>query len=218
METKTKIFIVDDHEIVRCGLTQFINHKKNYIVCGEAADANSAIALINTSNPDIIIVDINLGGISGIELIKAIITRYGKKNIMALSMHGENEIVERALKAGARGYILKSDPAEHIIMGIEKIIAGETYISPTIKDRLFEKFIKGSSSDEEKSIELLTDREFEIFKLIAKGLNRREIAEQLSLNSSTIGTYRDRIKEKLDLKSSSELVKYAVEWSLRNEH
>ncbi|MCP4136746.1 MAG: response regulator transcription factor [bacterium] len=213
---QTKIFIVDDHQIVRCGLTQFLNSQKNLEVCGEAADANTAIAMLNTCSPDIAIVDINLEGINGIELIKAIDSRYKNIHILVLSMHGESANIELAMKAGARGYVLKSEPVDQIIDAINRILKGETYISDCLKDKLLNKIILHPAEEKENFPALLTSREFEIFKLIGEGHSRSEIAHRLNLNSSTIGTYRDRIKSKLNITSSSELVKFAVEWVLKH--
>jgi DNA-binding NarL/FixJ family response regulator len=212
-----KVFIVDDHEIVRCGLSQFLNSHDNIEVCGEAGDANSAIAAINSAVPDIVIVDINLGGISGIDLIKAIVARYKKIKILALSMHGESEIVKRAIHAGARGYVLKSEPADQIIDAIGSIQRGKIYISEIIKDKIFDVFAHNTSDIDDDSVKQLTDREYEIFELLGKGFNRSEIAKKLNLTTSTIGTYRNRMKVKLNVTTSTELIKKAVEWVLKEK-
>lgn len=212
---RIKIFIVDDHEIVRCGLTQYLNSQKNLVVCGEADNANTAISLLNSCMPQIAIIDINLGDINGIELIKAISKRYNKVKMLVHSMHHEKENIRRALQAGANGYILKSEPAEQIIKAIESIIDGGTYLSISIKNNIFDILIDPGKNKNTPSE--LTDREFEIFKLIGMGCNRKEIAGKQNLTPSTIGTYRDRIKSKLKVNNSNELVKYAVEWFIDNK-
>ncbi len=212
----TRIFIVDDHEIVRRGLLQFLNSREEFEVCGEAADANRAISGLNKCSCDIAIVDINLEGISGIDLIKAIRERYKNILILALSMYSGSENVERALKAGAMGYVLKSEPADQIIDGMRSILEGKTYISPQLKDNLLNKMIK-NTEEEDISLNLLTNREFEIFRLIGEGSNRMEISRKLNLNTSTIGTYRDRIKSKLNISSPAELTRQAVEWVVKNQ-
>ena len=161
---RIKIFIVDDHEIVRCGLTQYLNSQKGLVVCGEADNANTAISLLNSCMPQIAIIDINLGDINGIELIKAIRKRYNKIKMLVHSMHHERENIRRALQAGANGYILKSEPAEQIIKAIESILDGGTYLSKSIKDNIFDLLIDPEKNKNTPSE--LTDREFEIFKFI----------------------------------------------------
>ncbi|HNW28599.1 MAG TPA: response regulator transcription factor, partial [Spirochaetota bacterium] len=135
---KTRIFIVDDHEIVRLGLVQFLNSHDHLEVCGQAGDANTAIAAINECNPDIAIVDISLEGVSGIDLIKAVRGRYRQVAIMALSMHAEKEVVRRALQAGAGGYVLKSEPVDQVVEAIDKVIAGKSYISESLRESLMD--------------------------------------------------------------------------------
>jgi DNA-binding NarL/FixJ family response regulator len=212
---KIRIFIVDDHEVVRLGLIQFLNSHVNLIVCGQAGDANAAIAQINDCNPDIAVVDISLEGVSGIELIRAIRARYRRVAVLALSMHAEKEVVRRALHAGACGYVLKSEPVGQLVEAIGRAAEGKTYISEPLRESLLD--IMAGTEGPEAMINELTDRELEIFTLIGQGCDRREIARRLGISTSTIGTYRDRIKTKLNMKSSGELVKFAVQWSGREE-
>lgn len=206
-----RIFIVDDHEVVRLGLIQYLNSYEHLHVCGQAGDANTAILAINDAAPDIAIVDISLEGVSGIELIKAIRSRYRYINILALSMHAEKEIVRRALQAGAGGYVLKSEPVEQVVEAIEKISAGKSHISESLRESLLDIVIRKEEGPEEMLVKL-TDRELDIFKLIGAGLDRREISRRLNISTSTIGTYRDRIKNKLNMKSSGELIRFAIQW------
>jgi DNA-binding NarL/FixJ family response regulator len=212
-----KIYIVDDHPVVRRGLSQFINSREGFSVCGEASDANTAIAEINEKNPDIVIVDINLKGASGIDLIKAIKGRHRGMNVLVLSMHEENEYVERAMRAGARGYLLKNDSEELLLEAVTSIMNNKFYLSSSIRDKMIESMLWHSSGGKDSSVALLTDREFEIFELIGRGHNTREIAEALSLSASTVGTYRERIKTKLNIFSPNELMKYAVEWVMNRK-
>jgi len=210
---KIRIFIVDDHEVVRLGLIQFLNSHAHLHVCGQAGDANAAIASINDCSPDIAVVDISLEGISGIELIKAIKARYRQVTVLALSMHAEKEVVRRALQADASGYVLKSEPVEQLVDAIGKAVEGKSYISEPLRESLLD-IVTGKEGPESLMSDL-TDRELEIFTLIGQGCDRREIARRLGISTSTIGTYRDRIKTKLNMKSSGELIKFAVEWSGR---
>ena len=214
---KKRIFIVDDHQIVRRGLTHFLNSREDLMVCGEAPDANTAIAAINSSSPDILIVDISLGGISGIDLIKSVLSRYTGISILVLTMHDEVEFVERAMKAGARGYVLKSEREEQILEAIRAIGEGGRYLSDSLKDRLLDRILWDEKIHREDPLEYLTDREFEIFRLFGKGLNTRQVSESLGLGISTIGTYRDRIKKKLNLKTTAELMRFAVRHSLKSD-
>ncbi|OHD64655.1 MAG: hypothetical protein A2176_10120 [Spirochaetes bacterium RBG_13_51_14] len=212
---KIRVFIVDDHEVVRLGLIQFLDSHDHLHICGQAGDANTAIALINDCSPDIAVVDISLEGVSGIELIKAIRARYRSVYILALSMHAEKEVVRRALQAGAGGYVLKSEPVDQVVEAIEKITAGKSYISESLSDSLLDIVAGKEEEGTEGLMTDLTDRELDIFKLIGQGLDRREIARRLNISTSTIGTYRDRIKTKLNMKSSGELVRFAVRWVSR---
>ena len=214
-DSRIRIFIVDDHEVVRLGLIQYLNSHDHLVVCGQAGDANSAIASINDCNPDVAVVDISLEGVSGIELIKAIKGRYRHVHILALSMHAEKEIVRRALQAGASGYVLKSEPVDQLVEAITRSMEGKTYISEPLQESLLDIMV--GKEEAEDLMADLTDRELDIFRLIGQGCDRREIARRLGISTSTIGTYRDRIKTKLNMKSSGELIKFAVQWTGREE-
>lgn len=208
---KSNVFIVDDHEVVRMGLVQFLDSQGDIHVSGQAGDANSAIASINDDSTDIAIVDISLGGVSGIDLIKAIKSRHPHIGILALSMHSEKEIVRRALQAGANAYVLKSEPINQVVEAIYKVLAGNTFISESLREALPD-ILAQKEEEPGNFLSVLTDRELDIFKCIGEGLDRKEIALRLNISTSTIGTYRDRIKNKLNMKSSGELVRFAVQW------
>ena len=206
-----RVFIVDDHEVVRLGLMQFLESHEGVTVCGIAGDANTAIASINSCSPDVVVVDISLEGIGGIELIRAIQTRYRSIKVVAHSMHAEKEIVRRALQAGAIGYVIKSEPVGQLIVAIKLALKGKPYISSPLHESLID-IMAGRGEDNDPGA-LLTDRELEIFRLIGNGKDRRQIALQLGIGTSTIGTYRDRIKTKLGIQSSGELTRYAIKWA-----
>ncbi len=216
-EGSIKIYLVDDHPVVRRGLCQFLDSREGCSVCGEAGDAASAEADLGTVRPDICIVDINLKGTSGIDLIKSIKTRYPWIRVIVLSMHDENEYIERAMRAGSRGYVLKNDSEDMVVEAINTVMSGKTFLSPVIRDKMLESMMWQHPGTGEKSLVAnLTDREFEIFQLIGSGANTREIAGTLSLSTSTVGTYRERIKTKLNIQTPNELVKFAVQWAINN--
>ncbi len=214
---KINVFIVDDHPIIRRGLGQFLNSQEGIFVCGEAEDANQAIAALNSCFPDIVIVDLSLKGVSGIELIKAIKSRYKQINILVLSMHDEREYLERAIRAGARGYVFKQESEGKVVEAIYHVMNGGTYLSSSLKDKMLENILWESPREGEDSLSQLADRELEIFRLIGNGLNSRQIASALTLSISTVGTYRERIKTKLNLVNSAQLVKFAIQWVYKNE-
>lgn len=216
ISSKLKVFIVDDHEIVRHGLAQFINSSEDFAVCGDAADASHAVNIINDLKPDIAVIDLSLDGAGGLELIKAVRQRYRNIKILVHSMHTEIEIVKKAMKAGAMGYVPKSEPVDRLLDALNEIKENRKYLSGRLKNQLFDEILLDKSNREE-ALDKLSERELEIFELIGKGLNRSDISHLLNLNSSTIGTYRDRIKEKLGISSSGELMKFAVEWILKKE-
>jgi len=213
IENRKKVFIVDDHSVVRQGLTQFINNEDDLYVCGEAEDANDAIKGLDRENPDITIVDISLKGANGIELTRAIKNRFNVP-VLILSMFEEGIYAERAIKAGAKGYIMKSDSMENVIFALREILDGKIYLSSVLKDTLLNKLLMDPSERSSSPIDSLTNRELEVFRLIGAGLSTRRIANDLLLSIKTIETYRERIKKKLNLNNSDELMQYAIQWRL----
>jgi DNA-binding NarL/FixJ family response regulator len=211
---KKKVFIVDDHPVVRQGLAAFINGEEDFIVSGDAEDADSAIRQINENRPDIIIADLSLKGTSGIELTTAIKSRFNVP-VLILSMHDENFYAERAIRAGARGFIMKKESMETVVQALRDILNGKIYVSDDIKERLLGKLLT-SSEVMQSPLDGLTNREMDVFQLIGRGMSNRHIAKELSLSVKTVETYRSRIIEKLKMKDSSELVRYAVQWSQDN--
>ncbi len=212
-ESKTRIFIVDDHPIVRQGLTELINHEQDLEVCGHAEDASEAMGTIKKLQPDMAIVDISLKETSGMELIKDIKVQYPNLVVLALSMHDESLYAERALRAGARGYVMKAEATEKVITAIRKILGGQIYVSDRMSAKMVRKLVEGGPDAGESAIERLSDRELEVFHLIGQGYGTRQIAERLHLSIKTIETYREHIKEKLNLADANELLQYAIQWT-----
>jgi len=179
IKRKRKIFIVDDHPIVRKGLSQMINQETDLTVCGEADSAQHALESLKKSQPDLMIVDISLQGIDGIELIKIIKARYGNLPVLVVSMHDESLFAERALRVGARGYIMKQEAIEKMMEAIRRVLRGELYISEGVSANIVKRFIGGKAENTQSPIELLSDRELEVFQLIGQGVGTRQIADNL---------------------------------------
>ena len=211
-ESKTKIVIVDDHPIVRQGLAELINHEDDLVVCGQAEEAPEAMGVIKAIKPDMVIVDILLKETSGMELIKDIKARYPNLAVLALSMHDESLYAERALRAGAKGYIMKAEATEKVIGAIRKILSGDIYLSEPMAAKLIHKLVGGRTEVGASAIDRLSDRELEVFRLIGQGYGTRQIAEKLHLSVKTIESYRAHIKEKLNLSDAAELLQYAIQW------
>ena len=207
------IFIVDDHPIVCDGLKVLLEKEENFVVCGMSENANNAISELNKNKADIAIVDISLkGGVSGIDLTKAIKNRYPKIHVLVLSMHDEILYAERAIRAGARGYVMKHEMTGVIVKAIKQIISGKIFLSDKMTSRLLDDLMFNQSQKIGTSMETLTNRELEVFQFIGKGFRTSDIAKKLNLSVKTIDTYRLRIKTKFHLKNSTELVKLAIEW------
>jgi DNA-binding NarL/FixJ family response regulator len=209
---KHKIFIVDDHPIVRKGLTQLINQENDLVVCGEAESANSALEVLKKLKPDLAIVDISLQGVDGIELIKTMKIRYSSLPVLVVSMHDESVFAERALRAGARGYIMKQEAIERMMEAIRRVLKGDLYISGRVSENIVKRFIDGKTEIPSSPIEVLSDRELEVFQLIGQGYGTSRIAQELHLSIKTVESYRANIKEKFKLKNAAELMKHAVHW------
>lgn len=210
---KNKILIVDDHPIVRRGLAELINQEQDLIVCGQADDAYDAMEAIKALKPDMVIVDISLKEKSGLEVIKDIKAQYPALTVLTLSMHDESLYAERALRAGAKGYIMKLEATEKVITAIRKVLSGQVYVSNGVAARMVGKFVGGGPDVGASEIDRLSDRELEVFCLIGQGHGTSEIAERLHLSVKTIETYRAHIKEKLNLASAAELLQYAIRWA-----
>jgi DNA-binding NarL/FixJ family response regulator len=208
-----KIFIVDDHAMFRDGLRQLIDREADLTVCGDAAEATEALAGINQSEPDLVIVDISLSGKSGIDLIKSIKDKHEDLPVLVVSMHEESLYAERALRAGAMGYVMKQEPAKVVKLAIRKLLAGDMHLSERMANGVISKFIHGRDEVPPSPLEKLSDRELEVFRMLGLGKGVRQIAEELGLTIPTINSFRNRIKEKLQLNSSTEVMLHAIHWS-----
>lgn len=211
--SKTQVLVVDDHPIVRQGLSQLINQEFDMQVCGQAEDTPQAISLIKQLKPEVVIVDISLKATSGMELIKDIKASFPDTLILALSMHDESLYAERTLRAGAKGYVMKSVATEKVVTAIRQILSGRIYVSEKMTAKMMRKMVGSGPDVGTSAIERLSDRELEVFTLIGQGNSTRKIAERLHLSVKTIETYRAHIKEKLSLSDATELLQYAIRWS-----
>jgi DNA-binding NarL/FixJ family response regulator len=212
MPQKIKILLVDDHPLVREGLVNLIRQQSDLEISGEASNEPQALELIVSAAPDVALVDISLENGSGIELIKSIKAIYPAVKTLALSMHDESLYAERALRAGARGYIMKSEAAKKIIEGIRSVLAGQLYVSEKIAAMMAEKFVDGRTAATASPIEQLSNRELEVFQLLGRGHSTRQIADHLHVGFKTVQAYHARIKEKLKLTNATELLREAMRW------
>jgi len=209
--TRKRIFIIDDHPIVRLGLRQIISLEKDLEVCGEAAGANEAMMLISQCMPDLVTVDLSLDGdMSGLDVIKALRGRYSDIKTLVISMHEESMYMDRAIRAGANGYIPKKYAYDSIIEAINRILAGELYLSERMTSQLLQKMYRIQNQGEEPLPESLSKRELEIFRMIGSGYDTNDIAAKLGLSANTVQTYKRQIRQKLDLKNHNDLVRKAT--------
>jgi DNA-binding NarL/FixJ family response regulator len=209
MAQKTKILLVDDHPLVREWLATLVNQQSDLQVCGEADSAPKALQMIGVAKPEIAIVDISMEGGSGIELIKNVKASYPEVMVIVLSMHDEALYAERALRAGARGYIMKREATKRVLQAIRCVLGGKLYVSDKMAMLLAEKFVEGPSTPGSVA-ENLSDRELEVFQLLGRGYSTRRIAEEMHVSVKTIQAFCARIKEKLKLFSATELLREAV--------
>ena len=211
-QNKHKILIVDDHPIIRQGLAELINQEGDFVVCGRVEDAHQAMEAIRKQQPALVVVDISLKDSSGIELIKNIKVQYPETAVLVLSMHDESVYAERALRAGAKGYIMKQEASERVIQAIRKVLNGQVYLSDKMAAKMMNKLVGARADVGVSAMEQLSDRELEVFTLIGQGQGTRQIAHKLHLSIKTIETYRAHIKEKLNLADATELLQHAIQW------
>lgn len=214
---KKRILVVDDHPIVRQGLALLINREPDLVVCGEAEDAMGAMHVLASAHPDILIVDISLNGPDGIDLLKNIRLSHPTLPVLILSMHDELIYAERALRAGANGYIMKQEATENVLVAARRILNGEIYVSTRIANQMLRHYITGSGTLRNSSIADLSDRELEVFRLIGEGHGTRQIAKELHLSIKTVESYQAHIKEKLSLRSARELMQRAIQWNMNEK-
>jgi DNA-binding NarL/FixJ family response regulator len=214
---KRRVLIVDDHPLMRQGLAQLINQQPDLVVCGEAEDVPQALRQTSELKPDVVIVDLSLRGSDGIELIKSLHLQCAQLPILVLSMHDEAIYAERALKAGAWGYIMKQEATNQVLNALRRVLAGEIHVSQSVSSRIVQGLVGGSGISKRSPLERLSDRELEVFRKIGRGAATREIAAELRLSVKTIETYCAHIKEKLRLQSQRELIQHAIQWVIQNE-
>jgi DNA-binding NarL/FixJ family response regulator len=213
---QARIMIVDDHPMMRDGLATQISNERDLAVCGEACDVAEALQLVGELNPDLVIIDISLKTGHGIDLIKQIRGRHAKVKMLVNSMYGESVYAERSLQAGALGYLSKQMARETLIDAIRTVLAGKTYLSPEMTDRILKSRVGGMIGPCKSPIESLSDRELQVLTLIGQGNTTSAIARQLNLSVHTIDTYREKLKIKLNLANSAELNRYSAQWVLES--
>jgi DNA-binding NarL/FixJ family response regulator len=209
---RKKILLVEDHPLMRAGLAQLINRQADMVVCGEAGDPAAASQELARTCPDLILTDITMPGRSGFEFIKDLIAEEPERLILVVSMHDETIYAERALRAGARGYVMKEAGGENLLAAIRQVLAGQVYLSPKMSAGILETLSGRRPRGSGSPIEKLSDREFEILQLVGLGKSTREIANQLHISPKTVDVHRGHIKEKLQLRDVTALVRYAVRW------
>jgi DNA-binding NarL/FixJ family response regulator len=217
VKSKRAVFVIDDHPIVREGLTQLINREPDLTVCGTAEDIYEALKAMQTLKPDIALADISLKGADGIELIKNLKIRMPALPVLVLSIHDESIYAPRALRAGARGFIMKQEATENVLLALRRVLSGEIYLSKRMANKMLQQFVGAPGTAQKFSIDRLSDRELEVFRLIGQGHGTRRIAEELRLSVKTVESYREHIKEKMTLSDASELVQHAIQWLQREK-
>ena len=217
---KKRILLVDDHAILRHGLANVLNQQANFLVCGEVGDSAEALAAAERLQPDLALVDLSLRGGDGIELLKDLRVRQPRLLTLVLSMHDEAIYAERALRAGARGYVMKQEKIERLLLAINRVLAGAIYVSDKVAAHAVQRLAVGGATAVAEApntidayVERLTDRELQVFRLIGRGLGTRLIAESLHLSRKTIESHREHIKGKLGLRDGSELIQRAIQWA-----
>ena len=215
-ESRKRIFLVDDHPLVREWLGHLINRQTDLVLCGEAGDASEAMREIRRRAPDAVVVDISLGGSSGIELVTEIKLAFPKVAVLVLSMHEESTYVERALRAGALGYVAKRETTAKIVAAIRQVLRGQYFLSGPLALAITRKYVERPARVDLSPAERLSNRELEVFEMLGRGFETRRVAEELHISMKTVQAYCARIKEKLQLNSATELLREAILWDQRD--
>jgi DNA-binding NarL/FixJ family response regulator len=208
---KRKVFLVDDHPIVRQGLAQLLDSEPDLTVCGQGEDAYGSLRAIKAAGPDLVLLDVSLKDSDGLELLKELKAQHPNLPVLILSMHDESLYTERALRAGARGYIMKHEAPPVLLSAIRKVLLGEVYVSDKMGATLLQRMVGGKRPSNALPMDRLTDRELEIFRMIGAGQTVKEIADKLFLSVKTVEAHREHLKQKLSLKSSTELMRFAIQ-------
>jgi DNA-binding NarL/FixJ family response regulator len=214
---QAKILVVDDHPITRHGLVQLLNCEPDLAVCGEADSAQKALALMKPLQPDLVLSDITMTGKSGLDLVKEMQSLHPEVPVLALSMHDETIYAERVLRAGGRGYLMKSAGGAELLKAVRRVLRGEIYVSKELSTKILGSFSGKRAGTGDSRLTALTDREFEVFQLLGQGLSAREIGKRMHISSKTVDTHRLHIKEKFQLRTMPELMRHAVRWSATQE-
>ena len=215
-ESRKRIFLVDDHPLVREWLGHLINRQTDLTLCGEAGDASEAMREIRRRAPDAVVVDISLGGSSGIELVTEIKLAFPKIAVLVLSMYEDSTYVERALRAGALGYVAKRETTAKIVAAIRQVLRGQYFLSGPLALAITRKYVERPARVDLSPAERLSNRELEVFEMLGRGFETRRVAEELHISMKTVQAYCARIKEKLQLNSATELLREAILWDQRD--
>ena len=209
---RIQVIVVDDHPAIREAIADIISDKMGIELVGEASNADDAFQIIEKLKPDVAIIDISLEDAHGLDLVQNVKAQYPEIQVIVFSMYDESVYAERAIRAGASGYLMKSEPTQSVVEAIRSVIQGEVYLSRRMASRMLSKIANGRSSGPGFAIDQLTDREMAVFQMLGEGFSVQEITDRLNLSRKTVETYRRRVKEKLDFETVAELLQYAVQW------
>jgi DNA-binding NarL/FixJ family response regulator len=212
-DQRHRVFLLDDHPMTRYGMARLIEQESDLVVCGEAESARSALDAVNALKPEVVLVDLTMPGGEGIEFIKDLRAMYPEVAVLVVSMHDEEVYAQRALRAGSRGYIMKSEGGEQLIQAIHQVLQGKIYLSEKMAGKVLEVFSGQRQRSETSTLDKLSDREFEVFRLLGQGLTTREISQRLRLGTKTVDTHRLHLRQKLGFKTGAALIKYAIQWA-----
>ena len=212
-QQRHKILLLDDHPMTRYGMARLIEQEPDLVVCGEAASARAALEAVQTHKPDVVLVDLTMPGGEGLEFIKDMKALHPEIAVLVVSMHEEDVYAQRALRAGSRGYIMKSAGGEQLVKAIRQVLEGKIYLSDNMSGKILEVFSGQRQPGETSTLDKLSDREFEVFRLLGQGLTTREISQRLHLGTKTVDTHRLHLRQKLGFKTGAALIKYAIQWA-----
>lgn len=212
MTSKKRVYIVDDHPLMRKGMAMTLQMDVGFEVCGQAESAEEALNEIFDLKPEVVVIDISLPGMNGLELLKTLLSQKPEMLILIVSRHDEELYAERAIRAGAKGYLMKLEAGDTLVTAVKQILNGGIYLSSKISSKLIMKMASGKNTGDQSPLEILSDRELEVFELTGKGETTKNIAQRLHVSVKTVETYRARIKEKMQLESNNDLIRKAVQW------
>ncbi len=212
LQPRRRVLVVDDHPMMRYGMGQMVDQEPDLMVCGEAENVDQALSMVKSNKPNLVLIDLTMPGKSGLEFLKDIKTQFPAVPVLVVSMHDETLYAERVLRAGAQGYIMKSEGGARLLKAIRQVLQGRPYVSERLSARILDVFAGHRSQVGDPALSALTDREFEIFQHMSRGLSTKEVGQLLHLSPKTVETHRQHIKEKLKCTTGSELTQYAVRW------